>query len=305
MINHNIEYSVILPCYNEAESLAELTGRLVKVVSSFKTSYELIYVDDGSTDNTVEIFKEIKRQYGDVVRMLKLSRNFGHHFAITAGLDNCKGNIVIIMDTDLQMLPEEIPRLVNKLKEGYDLVYGYWENRNDAFLKKLLSKSFNYIINKMTRLPIPLNSYIFRAIDRKCVDSLKDLREQSRFITGLFSWIGFKQTGVSVALGKRKHGSPKYNFLKSLELALRTIASFTHFPLQLLFYLGIMTIFAGILFSFGLIYDFINIKNGTLINLIIYFQGMNLFIFGLLGEYIGRILYETQKRPLYIISEEI
>lgn len=305
MEKNKVEYSVILPCYNEADSLVELSDRLVNVFSTYGKEYELIFIDDGSTDHTFEILEQIKIKYGERIRVLRLSRNFGHHFAITAGLDKCLGNTAVIMDTDLQMMPEEIPKLINRLNEGYDIVYGFWENRNDAFSKKMLSKLFVKTINRMTRLPVPLNSYIFRAINRKCINSLKELREQSRFITGLSSWIGFRQTGVSVSLGKRKYGSPKYNFFKSLELGLRTIAAFTHFPLQLIWYLGIVILFIALIFSFGLLLGMININNGFLINLMIYFQGVNFVIWGLMGEYIGRILYETQQRPLYIISEEL
>jgi dolichol-phosphate mannosyltransferase len=300
-----VDYSIVLPCYNEVESLGELTDRLVKVLTSLGGTYELLFVDDGSIDETFRRLKDLKAQHPANVRVLRLSRNFGHHFAITAGLDHSRGQTVVIMDSDLQMLPEEIPALVGKLKEGYDIAYAVWKERNDPPAKRMLSSGFNWMINHMTRLPLPINSSIFRAVNRRTVDALIQLREQSRFVTGLFSWIGFRQVGVPVALGQRKFGAPKYSFGKSLELAMRTIVAFTHFPLQLLFYLSFLTFFVAFLLTIGLATGTIVLNNGGLVNLVVYFQAMNFFVFGMLGEYLGRVLYETQKRPLYIVAEEI
>ena len=212
-----LNISIVIPVFNEEENLLELHKRLKYVLENeLRLTYEIIFVDDGSKDQSWSIIEKLHKNNHNV-KGIKFSRNFGHHLAITAGMDYAKGNSIILMDADLQDQPEEIPKLYNKYKEGYDVVYGIRKERQHSFLKKLTSKIFISLMNKIVDSEIPINSHIFRIMNKKVLKNLNQFRERERFITGLISFIGFNQTGVNIEHGKRYAGETKYNLKKLLK----------------------------------------------------------------------------------------
>jgi len=304
------KYSIVAPVYNEEETIREFYKRLISVMDSIKESYEIIFVNDGSKDRSLEIMKEFHSQ-DKRVKIIDFSRNFGHQIAITAGMDYALGNTVVIIDADLQDPPEVIPRFIEKWKEGFEVVYGIRESREgEGVFKKLTAKIFYRILQRIIDIKIPLDAGDFRLIDRKVVDSLKEIRERSRFVRGLTSWVGFKQGGILYKREKRFAGHTKYSLKKMLKLAVDAAFSFSNFPLRIAGYFGFLI--AGLSFLY-LIYViilklFTNILISgwtSLIVAVLFLGGVQLICLGIIGEYIGRIGEEVKHRPLYIIKEVI
>jgi polyisoprenyl-phosphate glycosyltransferase len=235
------EISVVLPVYNEAANLDELHARLTAALTAIVPAWELIFVDDGSRDGSFEVLKLLHAKDPIHVSILRFSRNFGHHVALSAGLERARGRFTAIMDSDLQDRPEELPRLFAKILEGFDCVYGIRVSRRHSLLKRLSSRAFIAILNAMTRTDIPMTSSIFRVMSRRFVDSFNQLQERDRFVTGLMSWIGFAQTGLEVEHGARTRGETKYSLSKMLRLALDSVTSFSYRPLQMASLLGLTT----------------------------------------------------------------
>lgn len=303
------DYSVVIPVFNESENIPELYRRLTEVLRARGGTYELVFVDDGSHDATFSILAGLKKNDSHV-RIVKFSRNFGHHIAITAGLDLCRGEWVILMDADLQDQPEEIPLLLDKAKEGFDIVFGVRKERDDPLLKKILSRCFLIFMNKIARTDVPLNSCVFRVMRRHVVEQLRTFRERERYVIGLMSWLGFKQTGVDVHHAARFAGEAKYNFRKSLRLAINVLTSFSYFPLRLASYLGFFAAAGGLVFSLVLILKKIlygvPVEGWTSIMVVTcFFGGTQLICLGMIGEYLGRTYREVQARPLYVLDEKL
>lgn len=307
-MNPAIQYSIVVPVYNEEEVIQETYRRLTEVMRSTGEAYELLFVNDGSKDKTADIIKAFCKK-DDAVILLDFSRNFGHQIAITAGMDYAKGKAVVVMDADLQDPPELILAMIEKWKQGYDVVYAQRTKRKgETFLKKLTAKLFYRFLRLMTDIDIPLDTGDFRLLDRKVCDQLSSIQEKNRFVRGLVSWVGFKQIAIEYERDERFAGESKYPFKKMLKLSIDGIASFSFKPLKLAGYAGMIFSSIGFIYAFVILYLKTFTENAIqgwslLIAIQIFFSGIILFILGIMGEYIGRIYDETKHRPLYIVQE--
>lgn len=301
--------SIIAPIYNEEQNIDTLYNRLNDVIPNLTDNYEYLFVNDGSQDNSLTNLKKICKN-DTHCRLLCFSRNFGHQTAVTAGIDHCTGDAAIIIDADLQDPPEIIPDLVKKWKEGYHVVYAIREQRRGESIFKLATAWFFYrFLRKITKMNMPVDTGDFRLIDRKVIETLKNLPERHRFIRGLVSWVGFRQTGVKYHRDPRLHGTTKYPLKKMLHFAVNGITSFSYLPLQIATYSGFFVSGLAFLISVYFIYLRIfttNFEPGftSLILAILFIGGIQLITLGIMGEYIGRIYDEVKQRPLYIISEQ-
>jgi glycosyltransferase involved in cell wall biosynthesis len=312
----NIEFSVIVPICNEEENIHELYRRLTSVMESLcegmdkpADCYEIIMVDDGSKDNSWRIIEEIRAGDGRV-KGISFSRNFGHHIAITAGIDYAKGRAVVLLDGDLQDPPEEIPRLFEKFREGYDLVYGIRQERKDPFFKKLTSYLFWWILRKFSGVDIPQGQTMLRILSGRLVGVLKEMREHARFVHGMMAWAGFKTTTLEVKHNPRVRGKSKYNVQKMFKLAFHAVTSFSTVPLRLATYMGftssLISFIVGVYFLYKKIaYGIPVLGYASIIISIFFVGGIQLLVLGIFGEYLGRTYQEIQKRPLYIVKESL
>lgn len=301
------DLSVVIPVFNEEEVLPELHRRLSLVLPTMG-SYEIIYVDDGSRDRSLSVMRQLHRQDPEHTRIFSFSRNFGHHIALTAGMDHARGDVIAMMDADLQDRPEELPKLVAKLGDGYDVVFADRQERQHSWYKRFSSKLFITIINSVAKTEVPINSSIFRVMTREVADALRSCREQARFITGLVSWLGFRQTSVPVEHGKRFAGTTKYSFWRLIRLALNTATSFSSMPLQVATIVGLLTAGISLIFLAYIIIrklqgGFAVLGYASVMFSIMFFGALQLIVLGLMGEYIGRIYTEAQARPLYLLKD--
>ena len=303
-----ITYSIIAPIYNEYDNLPELYRRVKEVMDSTGETWELILVDDGSSDHSTSRIRELAAQ-DPTVRPIIFARNFGHQIAVTAGLDYSLGQAVVIIDADLQDPPEVILELAKKWKEGYEVVYAVRaERQGESWFKLLTAALFYRLIFRITDVKIPLDTGDFRLIDRQVVDVMNSMREKHRFLRGMGAWVGFKQIGVEYKREARFAGETKYPFNKMLKLALNAITGFSYFPLQVATYFGFISagvaIIAIPLVVYGRLtgFDAFHGQATTLIA-VLFFGGVQLISLGILGEYIGRIYDEVKGRPLYIVRE--
>ncbi len=302
----NITYSIIAPIYNETESLAELYRRVTKVMDGNGEPWELILIDDGSTDGSTDKILELAKQ-DERVRPVIFARNFGHQIAITAGWDYARGQAIVIIDADLQDPPEVILELAKKWKEGYEVVYAVRaEREGETWFKKFTSAFFYRLIYLITDVKIPLDTGDFRLMDRKVVDVLKQMPERHRFPRGMSAWVGFRQIGVPYKRAARYGGVTKYPFKKMVKLALNAITSFSYFPLQVATYVGFFCAGLAILAIPVVIYlrmagipQFTG--QATTLIAVLFLGGVQLISLGILGEYIGRLYDEAKGRPLYIV----
>ena len=302
-------YSIVIPIYNEAETIPDLYNRLTTVMSGIKDEYEIIFVDDNSLDSSLHLIQSFAEK-DKHIKCVSLSRNFGHQIAISAGMYFSTGQAIVVMDGDLQDPPEVIPSLAQKWKEGNDVVYAVRRKRKESFLKRFLYKTFYLILGKLSYLKIPLDSGDFSIMDRKVVDLLNSMPEKNRFVRGMRAWVGFKQTGLEYERDQRFAGEPKYSAKKLINLALDGILSFSYMPLKLATQIGFFISFLSVLGGgFYLLYWFLqgDAPKGftTLAILILFLTGIQLLTFGLLGEYIGRIHEEVKKRPLFVTKKLI
>jgi dolichol-phosphate mannosyltransferase len=303
-----ITYSIVAPIYNELENIPELYRRINEVMDSTGETWELILVDDGSSDGSTEVIcalaKEDKR-----VRPVIFARNFGHQIAITAGWDYARGAAVIIIDADLQDPPELILEMAKKWKEGYEVVYAVRAEREGESWFKLWTASLFYrIIYRITDVKIPLDTGDFRLMDRKVVDVLKQMRERHRFPRGMSAWVGFKQIGVDYKRAARVAGETKYPFRKMFRLALNAITSFSYFPLQVATFFGFASAGIAIIAIPPVVYLRMTgsqafFGQATTLIAVLFLGGVQLISLGVLGEYIGRLYDEAKGRPLYIVRE--
>ena len=308
MSSQDVTYSIVVPVYNEIESLAELHNRLEVVLDSLGSPWELILVDDGSTDGST---KEILRIADQDPRIMPIifSRNFGHQIAITAGLDYSSGEAVIIIDSDLQDPPEVIPDLVEKWKDGYEVVFAVRTERvGEGWFKKFTASLFYRIILRITDVKIPLDAGDFRLLDRQAVDTLNQMRERHRFPRGMAAWIGFRQIGVPYRRAARFAGTTKYPFRKMFRLALDAVTGFSYFPLQLATYLGficagVSAIAIPVVIAMRLTGSQAFLGQASTLLAVLFLGGVQLISLGILGEYLGRLYDEAKGRPLYIVRE--
>lgn len=300
--------SVIVPIFNEAAIVNEMYHRLTAVLESMGESYELVLVDDGSSDASCELAVALGAR-DERVKVIRFSRNFGHQAAITAGMDHATGEAVVVIDADLQDPPELIPQLMAKWREGYDVVYAVRaERKGESAFKKGTAALFYRLMRRVTNVDIPLDTGDFRLMSRPVVEVLKRIRESHRYIRGLVSWIGFRQVGVPFVRQERFAGETKYPLRKMLKFALDGVTAFSFFPLQLATYSGFLTsaiAFLAILGVVGLrLFTDLTIPGwASLMVCILLLGGIQLITLGILGEYIGRIYDEVKRRPLYIVEE--
>lgn len=302
------DFSIVVPIYNEEENIPELYRRLTDVMKKLGT-YEIILVDDGSKDRSWHIIKELHEK-DPCIKGMSFSRNFGHHIAITAGIDYARGDAVILMDGDLQDPPEEIPKLLNKFNEGYELVYGIRKEKKDPLFKRITSFAFWWLINKLSGINIPRNQTLLRIFDKKILDVLKDMRERARFIHGMIAWTGFRTAIQEVEHAPRERGASKYNVIKLFRLAFNAITSFSTLPLRLATYLGILSAGIGLFYALYFIYKkvFLGIPvlgYASIIVAVLFVGGIQLLILGIIGEYLGRVYQEVQARPIYILKDHL
>jgi polyisoprenyl-phosphate glycosyltransferase len=303
-----ITYSIIAPIYNEIDNLPELYRRVKQVMDSNGEPWELILVDDGSTDGSTDRIRELAKE-DKTVRPIIFARNFGHQLAITAGWDYARGDAVVIIDADLQDPPETILELAKKWKEGYEVVYAVrGERQGESWFKLWTASLFYRIIYQITDVKIPVDTGDFRLMDRKVVDVLKQMKERHRFPRGMSAWVGFKQIGVTYKRAARTAGVTKYPFNKMVRLALNAITSFSYFPLQVATYFGFISASLAILAIpvvayMRLIGSGAFFGQATTLIAVLFFGGVQLISLGILGEYIGRLYDEAKGRPLYIVRE--
>jgi len=300
--------SVVIPAYNEAGNIKTVTTQISDKLKKFD-SYEIILIDDGSTDSTLDEIKEVVKT-NDCVKFISFSRNFGHQKALKAGLDYANGDCVISMDADLQHPPELIINLVEKWKEGYDIVYTIRKDfQQTGILKKTTSTLFYKLINMISDVDIPLGAADFRLLDRKVVNELRKFKENWPFIRGLVSWLGFNQTGIEYSVRNRTVGKTKYTLRKMISFALEGITSFSILPLRISVMFGFLSSFFAFLYTiYALIAKFymhIAIQGWTSILIsVLFLGGVQLIFLGLIGEYLGKLFIESKKRPAYVIKEK-
>jgi polyisoprenyl-phosphate glycosyltransferase len=301
-----VAYSVVIPVFNEEESIPELSRRVNEVMRKLSGGHEVVFVDDGSTDASFEVLGALRRQFPSI-KVVRLSRNFGHHIALTAGIDYARGSTVIFMDADLQDQPEEIPKLLARYREGFDVVYGIRKTRKDAFAKRAVSSLFAAAAGRMMGSSHTMTGGIFRVVNRQVVDELKRCRETSRLVIGLIDWLGFKQAGVEVEHGTRYAGHTKYSLFKLITLGLNAVTSFSYVPLQLATYVGsfaaMLSLVAGAYIVFRkLVFGIPVAGYASLIVAVLFLGSIQLIVLGIIGEYIGRVYTEVQSRPLYVVK---
>ncbi len=300
--------SIIIPAYNEETCLNELRDRLVSLRARLVGyEFEFIFVNDGSTDRTLEILKGFAKD-DQSVKVISFSRNFGHEAAISAGCQYATGDAVVFIDADLQDPPELIPEMLKRFEEGFDVVYAVRRSRaGETLFKKKTAQWFYSILGKLSYIPIPSETSNFRLISRKALQAFNSLPERDRFIRGMVTWIGFRQTGVEFDRGPRYAGQSKYTLKKMINFALDGIVGFSNLPLRLAFWIGSMLlVLAGIVFLFGLLgMPVLSLSTTLVISAILLVGGLHLIVLGIISEYIARIYNESKARPLYIIDEKI
>ncbi len=309
--------SVVIPIFNEEENLPHLYKRLKNAAPSWKEDYEIVLVDDGSRDGSLEIMTRFALE-DSRVRVVKLSRNFGHQPAISAGIQSARGACVVIMDGDLQDPPEELYRFLEKWREGYEVVYAIRTKRKEGFFKRLAYSLFYRLLAWISDIEIPLDSGDFCVMDRKVVNTIvREMPEQVRFVRGLRAYAGFRQIGIRYERAERAAGEVKYTFKKLLELALDGLFGFSNFPLRMATYLGFLIAIPSFLVGFFfIIHRIVGFKifghspaetpgTATLAVGMYFLSGVILIILGILGEYIGRIYIEVKRRPFFVIDEII
>jgi glycosyltransferase involved in cell wall biosynthesis len=303
--------SIVVPCYNEDAVLPELHRRLTTVFEQIQNArVELIYTDDGSHDRTPEILRELQAN-DPRVRVITLSRNFGHQIAVTAGLEHATGNAIVIIDADLQDPPEVIPEMIQRWQDGYQVVYGMRAKRaGETTFKLWTAKAFYRLINRLSEIEIPLDVGDFRLLDRKVVDVLLAMPERDRFLRGMVSWIGFKQIAVIYDRAPRGAGESKYPLMKMLRFAVDSVISFSFVPLRLAIWVGFGAIaasFAGIVYALVIrLYTTDWVRGwASIFTALLFLGGVQLITLGIVGEYVGRIYAEVKLRPLYVVRERL
>jgi dolichol-phosphate mannosyltransferase len=303
-----VTYSVVVPVCNEEESLPELHGRLAPVLDALDGPAEIVFVNDGSQDRSLEILKELRRR-DPRVKVLSFSRNFGHQVAITAGLDHAAGEAMVILDADLQDPPELIPELAAKWREGFEVVYAVRTRREgESAFKRGTALLFYRLLRRLTSVDIPPDAGDFRLLGARAAGALRSMRERRRFLRGMTSWVGFRQAGVPYVREERAAGRTKYPLGKMIGFALDGVTSFSAAPLKLATWLGFAGALLGMVYLVWVLYLRF-VENVTIVGwaslmaAILFLGSLQLLTLGILGEYIARISDEVRDRPLYIVEE--
>lgn len=310
MTARDIELSVVIPVFNEGPNIGPLCDRVVPVLERAAPSWEIVFVDDGSEDETLAAIRA-RNAVEPRVGAVSFSRNFGKEIAIAAGLDHARGRAVVIMDADLQHPPEMIETFVQRWREGYMMVYGQRTDREgEGPIKRSLTHLFYRLFDRFGETPLPEGAGDFRLIDRKGVEVLRTLGERARFSKGLYAWIGFKATGVPFEVAERRYGTTKWSFRKLFRFAFDGITAFSTVPLRVWTYIGGLISFCAI--ATALFFIVRTLLFGTdlpgfpsLIVSVMFFSGIQLMSLGIIGEYIGRIFAEVKRRPLYVVEDRV
>jgi glycosyltransferase involved in cell wall biosynthesis len=306
--SERVELSIVVPVYNEEQNLDYLFERLESVLRDLHITYEIVCINDGSRDETLK-YLIAHHQRNPQIKAIDLSRNFGKEIALTAGLDYATGAAIIPIDADLQDPPELIAQLVEKWREGYDVVYATRRSRSgESWLKRLTASTFYRTIGRMSHIPIPANTGDFRLLDRRVVEALKHVPERTRFMKGLFAWVGFKQTSILFDREARHKGKTTWNYWKLWNFALDGIFSFSFLPLKVWSYVGLVISFLSLLYASFLvirtIIEGVDVPGyASLMVAILFLGGIQLITLGIVGEYIGRVYEEVKGRPLYLIRD--
>lgn len=301
--------SVVVPVRNEAENIPKLVARLTPVLESIATEHEVIFATDLNRDNTLEVLRSLHRS-DPRIKTLKLSNAFGHHIAVLAGLQVSRGDAVVVMDGDLQDLPEDIPLLYAKLREGHDVVYGVKQRKNESALRNLFSRTVVRLMNRLSDYDVDFNTSMFRVMSRRAVDQLCRFRERDPSITGLVSVIGLPTAKVMVTSGTRGAGRTNYSYWRQLNFAINFVLSFSTKPLRLISMLGLAVSVLALLYFFVVVIQRLAFGTPvpgwpTVVGLLSLLGGIQLMALGITGEYVARIFLEVKRRPLYVVEEEI
>jgi polyisoprenyl-phosphate glycosyltransferase len=300
--------SVIVPMFNEAANLAPLFDRLIPAVEALRVPYEIICIDDGSRDDTLARLIAL-RERNPAIKVVGLSRNFGKEIALTAGLQHASGRAAVPIDADLQHPPELIAKLIDKWREGFEIVYAVRESREtDSLSRRLAARAFYWIFGRLSDVPIPRDAGDFRLIDRRVVDAINSMPERSRFMKGIFAWVGFRQVGVPYTVEPRRQGASGWSVRRLFHFAVDGLTSFSNFPLIAWGYVGAIiasvSLVAGAFFvARTLIYGVDVPGYASLMVAVLFFGGVQLITLGIIGSYIGRIFQEVKRRPLYLVRE--
>jgi glycosyltransferase involved in cell wall biosynthesis len=300
-------FSVVVPCYNEADGIDEFHCRLALVMASLAAPWEVIYVNDGSRDATLICLEALQHDCPQVA-LVNLSRNFGKEIALTAGIDHARGEAVIVIDADLQDPPEVIPRLVEAWREGFDVVYAQRrERQGESWLKKATASAFYRLMQRSGRVQLPRDTGDFRLISRRVVTALQGFREQHRFMKGLFAWVGFPSKPVLYDRDPRHAGSTSWNYWKLWNFALEGITGFTVLPLKIATYLGVAVALFAVGYGGLIVLRTVLFGNPvpgypSVMAVILFLGGAQLVTLGVIGEYLGRVFNETKQRPLYLVE---
>ncbi len=304
-----MDLSVVIPVRDEESNIPELVARLKQTLDQQGFAFELIFVTDLNRDRTLEVLRE-QHEQDERVKVIKLSNSFGQHVAVVAGLEACTGRMAVIMDGDLQDFPEDIPKLHDKLLEGYDVVYGTKDKKNDSFIRNLNSKLFVKVLNRLSDHEIQYNTCMFRILSRKAIDALLQFTEHEPNLTFLGGLINLPTETVIVTSGTRQRGETKYGFFKQLNLAISSLLSFSTKPLRMISICGLIVSILSVLYMIVTLVQVLFFGMGilgwpTLVTLILFLGGVQLFAIGISGEYLGRVFIQVKRRPLYIVQEKI
>jgi dolichol-phosphate mannosyltransferase len=308
-VNLRPTLSLVIPIFNEEETIPELHARLAAFLAALNVTWEVVFVDDGSKDSSLRLLKElaaVESRY----RLVSFARNFGHQIAITAGVDYAEGRAVVVMDADLQDPPEVVRDMLAKYEQGYDVVYGVRSRRlGETIFKKFTAAAFYRLMRGMTGIDLPVDTGDFRLMSRRVVLTLRSLRERHRFVRGMVAWVGFKQTSVHYERQGRFAGETKYPLRKMLKFAIDGITSFSIVPVRIATWLGLFAGLGAMLIGLWALYEKLVLGHTvqgwtTIMLLVAVSSSVQLLMMGVLGEYVGRIYEEVKHRPLYTVQEE-
>jgi len=305
----NPTVGVVIPCFNEEEVIPHLAAELTSFISRTPFEVTCLFVDDGSTDRTFELLSELCRK-DDRFGCLRFSRNFGHQAAVSAGLQRVEGDAVAVIDADLQDPLEVIPRMVEKWREGYDVVFGVRRERKEGFLLRSAYAIFYRLLRRVANIDLPLDAGDFSLMDRRVVDVLAGMKEQTHFMRGLRGWVGFRQVGLPYERSARVAGKPKYNLKRLTRLAVDGLVSFSSVPLRLASWLGAISSLIGfVLIMWAVISSLVLNRTppgwASLAVILLFFGGIQLLVLGIIGEYLGRVFEEVKGRPVFIVADQV